>query len=141
MLPLLLGCTCCFASKYVLPHYPIPNRWLYDVPQKPELPPPTAKRIVMYSSNLCNRCGSDETCRPCAKAKALFKAYGLKYEEYNISESKMNWKQYQRLGGGTLPVIFINGKRMQGFRRGLFEETYQAAPENPEPYKPAGEPP
>lgn len=137
----LLVCAHSFADNYTLPQYQLPNQFLYAVPKKPEAPPAPPKHIVMYSSEFCNRCESSETCKPCALAKAFFKEHGLAYEEYNISESPINWKQYQRLGGGTLPLIFVNGKRMQGFRKGLFEETYQAAPEKPEPYKPAGEAP
>lgn len=131
----------CFAETLTLPQYQVPNYFLYNVPKKAEPPPAPPKRIVMYSSNYCNKCETEETCKPCARAKALFKARGLEYEEYNISGSPLYWKQYQRLGGGTLPVIFINGKRMHGFRNGLFDETYEAAPEKPKPYRPAGSEP
>lgn len=85
----------------------------------------------MYSSNFCNRCESEDACKPCARAKKLFQEYNLQYEEYNIDASPFNRKHYQKLGGGVLPLIFVNGKRMYGFRKGLFEEIYRAAPEKP----------
>lgn len=137
LLPALWSVSC-FAEKYILPQYQLPNYFLYDVPKKAKPPPGPQKRIVMYSSNYCNKCETEETCKPCARAKALFEARGLKYEEYNISESQLYFKQYQRLGSGILPVLFINGKRMNGFRRGLFDETYEEAPEKWRPYKPPG---
>lgn len=120
-----------FAETVTLPQYQIPQHFLYAVPKSPETPPPPQKRIVMYSSNFCNRCESEDTCKPCARAKKTFQEYNLEYEEYNIDASPLNLKQYQKLGGGVLPLLFINGKRMYGFRKGLFEEIYRAAPEKP----------
>lgn len=63
---------------------------------------------VMYSTQWCPFC---------QKARELFAEQGITYYEYDIEQSEEGNAQYQRLGGGGVPIILIKGEVLKGFNR------------------------
>jgi glutaredoxin len=89
-----------------------------------EPPPPTStekpktapKKVVMYSTQ---RCGY------CKQARAYFKKAGIAYRDYDIDESESARREYDRVGGRGVPLIFIGKTRMTGFSEERFKSIYQ----------------
>ncbi len=76
---------------------------------------PEAKQVVLYSTQ---RCGF------CRKARAHFAARGIPYTEYDVETTEKGWRDYNRMKGRGVPIILIDGERMNGFSASLFDRMY-----------------
>ena len=70
---------------------------------------------------------SIDFCPACEAAKRYFKEHGIEYTEYNLNESKRARQAYERLNGRGTPVLFINGKSMNGFHPQRFRQFWMEA--------------
>jgi len=75
-------------------------------------------KVVMYSATWCGYC---------RKARNYFNQQGIPFREYDIENSSKGRRDYARLNGTGVPIIFVGKKRMQGFRAGRFQAIYNAA--------------
>ena len=76
------------------------------------------QRVVMYSATWCGYC---------RKARSYFKKNGIPFKEYDIENSSKGRRDYARLNGTGVPIIFVGKKRMQGFRAERFKAIYDQA--------------
>lgn len=76
------------------------------------------QRVVMYSATWCGYC---------RKARNYFRQQGIPFKEYDIENSKKGRRDYARLNGTGVPIIFVGKKRMQGFRAARFQAMYDQA--------------
>jgi glutaredoxin len=75
-------------------------------------------KVVMYSATWCGYC---------RKARNYFNQQGIPFREYDIENSSKGRRDYARLNGTGVPIIFVGKKRIQGFRAGRFQTIYNAA--------------
>ena len=66
-------------------------------------------------------------CPACEAAKRYFKENDIEYTEYNLNESERARQAYERLGGRGTPVLFVNGKSMNGFHPQRFRQFWMEA--------------
>lgn len=76
------------------------------------------QQVVMYSATWCGYC---------RKARSYFKQNGIPFREYDIENSSKGRRDYARLNGTGVPIIFVGKKRMQGFRAERFQAIYNQA--------------
>ena len=69
--------------------------------------------IVMYSTQWCG---------VCKKAKAWLKSNKVPFKEYDIESSQEYRNEYQKLGGGGVPLIMIGNEKMSGWSEGRMRE-------------------
>jgi len=75
-------------------------------------------RVVMYSATWCGYC---------RKARNYFRQTGIPFKEYDIENSRKGRRDYAKLNGTGVPIIFVGKKRMQGFRAARFQAIYDQA--------------
>ena len=75
-------------------------------------------RVTMYSTDWCGYC---------RKAKAYFEANNIPYEELDIERDATAKREFDRLGGGGVPLILVGDRRMRGFSEARFEQLYADA--------------
>jgi glutaredoxin len=77
--------------------------------------------VVMFSTT---------TCPYCAKTRALFAKAGVAYVDYTIDTSAQAKEEFERLGGGGVPLIYIGDRRIHGFREDAIRDALarQSAP-------------
>lgn len=63
--------------------------------------------VVLYSTSWCGYC---------KKARSFLEKYNIPYVEYDIEKSAEGLKQYQQLGGKGVPVFWVKGKTISGYR-------------------------
>ena len=72
---------------------------------------------------------STKWCGFCKKAKAYFIQKGIAYSERDIEISPQAQEEYQRYGGGGVPLILIGNKqgtqRLSGFSIARFAAAYK----------------
>lgn len=57
-----------------------------------------------------------EWCGYCAKARQFFAENHIPYQELDVEKSELGQREYQKLGGGGVPIIVINEtKVIRGF--------------------------
>jgi glutaredoxin len=57
-----------------------------------------------------------------------FRRHGIDYVEHDIERSPEGRAEYQRLGGGGVPLILIGEQRMSGFSEARFDSLYGSTP-------------
>lgn len=67
----------------------------------------TGKPVVMFSTSECPYC---------RKARELFKREGVDYQDLVIDQSPDANRQFEALGAGGVPQLFIGDRRITGFR-------------------------
>ena len=87
----------------------------------PELPA-TKPLVEMYATDWCGYCN---------KAREYFTANRIPFTEYDIEKNAVAKLRYDRFGGQGVPVIFIDGKRANGFNAQNFAQRYQSAINKP----------
>ncbi|MFZ5653583.1 MAG: DUF4124 domain-containing protein [Pseudomonadota bacterium] len=92
---------------------PAPNL-LESVPARPAAP---RREVVLYSTQ---RCGF------CRQARAHFRARGIPYTEYDVETTAQGRRDYRRMNGRGVPIILIDGQRMDGFSASRFDRQYGA---------------
>ncbi|GAA3966463.1 glutaredoxin family protein [Allohahella marinimesophila] len=71
--------------------------------------------ITLFSQNYC---------AACEVAKRYLDARAVPYREYNISDSPLAHRYFDKLGGRGTPFFIVNNKRMQGFDSQRFWSLY-----------------
>lgn len=74
-----------------------------------------APKVVMYATSWCGYC---------RKAREYFAANGIDYIEYDIEYDMEAKSRYDAFKGRGIPVIFVDGERMNGFDAGRFRRLY-----------------
>ena len=74
------------------------------------------KKVVMYGA---------EWCGVCKRAKRYFNKNNISFTEYDIDKSKKGRREYEKLGGGGVPIILVGKQRMNGFSASSFQRFYQ----------------
>jgi len=74
-----------------------------------------AKSVVMYSTSWCGYC---------KKARRHFEANNIPFKERDIEKSEKAAKAFKKLGARGVPVILIDGRRMNGFDTATFDRIY-----------------
>jgi glutaredoxin len=74
-------------------------------------PPPDysaahSEKVILYATAWCGYCD---------KTRELLKANNINYFEYDIEKSEEGYRQHQRLGGGGIPVLLIDGQVVRGY--------------------------
>lgn len=90
---------------------PTPARTNATEPGTPAAPRPVATggkqpRVVMYSTSWCPYC---------EKARAMFRARGIEYTEYDIEQSSQARAAHRELGGRGVPLILVGFEALRGF--------------------------
>ena len=67
---------------------------------------------------------SQTYCAACEVAKRYLDAREVPYREYNISDSPLARRYFEKLGGRGTPFFIVNNKRMQGFDSRRFWSLY-----------------
>jgi len=65
------------------------------------------------------------TCKYCTKAKRYFDKKNVRYTEQNISLSASAQADFQKNGGRGVPLIIINGNKIQGFNKAAIQQHLQ----------------
>ena len=60
-------------------------------------------------------------CELCEKAVELLDAYEIEYTEYNVDESDENVELFKKYKGRRLPLIFIDGERIEAANETFLE--------------------
>jgi glutaredoxin len=68
--------------------------------------------VEMYSTSSCTYCRA---------ARVYFRRNGLPFVEHDIEQSAEARERFARLNGVGVPLIFVNGRRMEGFDARRFE--------------------
>ncbi len=98
---------------------------IVNVISSPKLPAKTTnphksvaanKKVIMYGAKWCG---------VCVRAKRYFNANNIPFTEYDIDKSKKGRRDYERLGGGGVPIILVGKHRLQGFSVSSFQRYYQ----------------
>jgi len=76
----------------------------------------SSKKVIMYGA---------EWCGVCKKAKRYFNANNIPFTEYDIDKSTKGRREYEKLGGGGIPIILIGKQRMNGFSASSFQQYYK----------------
>ena len=64
-------------------------------------------------------------CGYCKKARQYFTANKIAFSEYDIEKSKAAQRHYQKIGGsGSVPLIIVGKRKMQGFSVARFNKLY-----------------
>ena len=63
-------------------------------------------RITLYSTRRCPHC---------RQLKQWLRQRGLRFQEFDIEHNARAFKEFQRLGGRGVPVLLLNGQRVDGF--------------------------
>lgn len=80
------------------------------LPESANLP-----KVTMYGATWCGYC---------RKAKAYFRANDIAYTEYDIEKSPRAKREFERMGGGGIPLIFVGDKHFRGFSIAKFTRLY-----------------
>lgn len=73
------------------------------------------RKVVMYSA---------EWCGICQNAKRYFVSKGIPHTVRDIDRNESARREFNRLGGGGVPIILIGDKRMDGFSKARFDALY-----------------
>lgn len=73
--------------------------------------------VVMYSAVWCG---------VCKRARQYFRANKIGFREYDVETSEKGRKDFLRMKGRGVPIIFIGKKRMNGFSSARFKKIYGA---------------
>lgn len=76
----------------------------------------TGQNVTIYSAVWCGIC---------TKAKKYFNKNNIAFTEYDIDKDKAAKRRHKEMGATGVPVIFIGGRRMNGFSAATFERLYK----------------
>ena len=65
-----------------------------------------APRITLYSTRRCPHCH---------QAKQWLQQRGLRFQELDVERNRRASREFQRLGARGVPVIVVDGQRVDGF--------------------------
>lgn len=61
------------------------------------------ERVVLYATDWCGYC---------AKTRRFFAENHIPYQELDVERSETGRKEYAQLGGGSVPIIVVNGSKV-----------------------------
>lgn len=64
--------------------------------------------VVLYSTDWCGYC---------EKARKFFNSNNIKFQEFDIENSVEGRMRYEAIGGSSIPLIIINGNRINGYSK------------------------
>lgn len=64
------------------------------------------KNVTMYATSWCGYC---------RKARRFFNQHSIAFTEYDIEKDSQAKRRYDDMGAQGVPVIIINGERLNGF--------------------------
>ncbi|HEY7773113.1 MAG TPA: glutaredoxin domain-containing protein, partial [Marinagarivorans sp.] len=76
---------------------------------------PVAKTVEMYATKWCGYC---------KKARRYMAQKGIAYIEYDIEADAAANARHKALGGRGVPLILVDGRRLNGFSESGFERVY-----------------
>ena len=65
-------------------------------------------------------------CAVCKRARQFFKARGIPFRELDIERNAMARRELERMKARGLPVILVDGRRLNGFSEKAFLELYES---------------
>ena len=74
-----------------------------------------SKQVVLYSTRWCGYC---------KKARNYFQKNNIASTEYDVETTEKGKRDYHALGGSSVPIILVGGKRLNGFSAAAFERIY-----------------
>jgi glutaredoxin len=74
------------------------------------------RRVVLYSASWCT---------VCEQAKRWFRQNDIAFREYDIEKSDKGRRDYKKLNGRGVPIILVDGDRLNGFNPQSFMQLYQ----------------
>ena len=66
---------------------------------------------------------STSTCPYCALARAYLDQAKVEYRDFVIDQSADAQQQFQALGGGKVPLLFIGNRRIVGYREDTIRDS------------------
>ena len=78
--------------------------------------PIATKNVEMYATTWCGYC---------KKARRYMAKHGIAYTEYDIEADPAANARHKALGGRGVPLILVDGRKMNGFSEAGFERIYQ----------------
>jgi glutaredoxin len=69
-------------------------------------PAKSSKSVVIYTAQWCGICTS---------AKRYMREHSIRFTEYDIEKSAKGQADYRRMNGQGVPILMVDGKRMNGF--------------------------
>ncbi len=60
-------------------------------------------------------------CEVCKKAKAYLSEKDVAFRDYDVERSETGRREYKKLNGKGVPIIFVGDQRMDGFDRSKLE--------------------
>jgi glutaredoxin len=73
----------------------------------------TGNRVVLFSTS---------TCPYCKKTRDMLDAKHVAYTDYVIDQSDASNAKFKALGGVAVPVLYIGGRSIRGFREPVIAE-------------------
>lgn len=67
-----------------------------------------------------------QTCSECLRAKHYLRANGIAYKEFDVEGDMALRKKFYAIGGKAVPLLFVRGRRMEGFDPTEFNRLYTA---------------
>lgn len=71
------------------------ERWLNPPPPRA----PGTEQVLLYATSWCGYC---------AKTREFFADNGIRYVERDVEHDSRGEEEYQRLGGGGVPIVVVN---------------------------------
>jgi glutaredoxin len=96
---------------------PSPFSAMFSAPKKAAAAANAAKantrgEVVMYTT---------KTCPACTAAKAYFAKRHVQYREIDVQSDAKGMEEFRKLGGSGVPLIMVNGEKMEGFNEKRLE--------------------
>ena len=82
----------------------------------PPMAVPQPKRVVMYGAQWCGYC---------KQARSYFASHNVPYTEHDVDRDPKARREFERLGGGGVPLILVGEARLRGFSEDGFERLYE----------------
>lgn len=87
----------------------------YEAPEAPSQDVAKAKQVELYATSWCGYC---------RKARQHFAREGIAYIEYDIEKDAAANARHKALGGRGVPLILVDGRKMNGFSEEGFARIY-----------------
>lgn len=87
----------------------------YEGVEVSETEAPKAKHVELYATAWCGYC---------RKARQYFAREGIAYTEYDIEKDAAANARHKAMGGRGVPVILVDGRKMNGFSEAGFARLY-----------------
>ena len=104
---LLFGMNPAFATLYEW----VDDQGVRHISNRPEVP-----SVVMYSA---------EWCGICKQARRHFQKEGIPFKEWDVEKSSKGRNDFRALRGRAVPIILVDGKRINGFSKKQFDRAYR----------------